>query len=69
MEVCQNVEMLLFHWIGIGCPKVVRCDRGTENCKLAKVHIAFRMNHNDSLSGSKSFIYGTSTANTVSQGQ
>ena len=45
---------------------MVRCDCGTENSKLAKVHIAFRMSHEDSLAGSKSFIYGPSTANTVS---
>ncbi|XP_065901982.1 uncharacterized protein [Dysidea avara] len=46
-----------------GCPRLVRADHGTENCAVAKIHIAFRMNHTDRLSGSKSFIYGPSTAN------
>ena len=49
-----------------GCPRVLRADLGTENCSVAKIHIAFRMNHNDSLSGNRSFIYGPSTANIVS---
>jgi len=49
-----------------GCPRIARANHGTENCGVAKVQIAFRMDHDDSLSGSKSFIYGPSTANTVS---
>lgn len=49
----------------IGCPRIIRADHGTENCAVAKVHIGLRMNHSDDLAGSKSFIYGPSTANTV----
>ena len=52
-----------------GCPLVVRADYGTENCGVAKVQIAFRMGHDDSLSQSGSFIYGPSTANIVSNAQ
>ena len=44
---------------------VVRSDYGTENCVVAKLQIAFRMHHTDSLSGERSFFYGHSTANTV----
>ena len=44
----------------------MRADFGTENCTVAKIHIALRINHDDSLSGGRSFIYGPSTANTVS---
>ena len=40
-------------------------DHGTENSVIAKMHIAFRMHHEDSLAGSKSFMYGPSTANIV----
>ena len=58
----QSTCLILFP----GCPRIVRADHGTENCGVAKVQIAFRMGHNDCLSGSKSFIYGPSTANTVS---
>ena len=39
-----------------GCPVVVRADYGTENCVVAKIQIAFRMNHLDSLSGQRSFF-------------
>ena len=49
-----------------GCPSVIRADYGTENTGVAKAHIAFRMHHSDSLAGSKSFLYGSSTANIVS---
>ena len=49
----------------LGCPKVIRSDYGTENCIVAKLQIAFRMHHNDSLSAEHSYIYGPSTANTV----
>ena len=48
-----------------GCPMVVRADYGTENCVVAKIQIAFCMNHPDSLSGQRSFFYGPSTANSV----
>ena len=49
----------------LGCPRLVRAEHGTENCGVAKIHIAFCLDHNDCLSGSKSFIYGPSTANIV----
>ncbi len=45
---------------------VVRGDCGTENCIVAQIQIAFRMNHDDDQSKEKSFIYGPSTANIVS---
>ena len=48
-----------------GYPRIVRADHGTENCGVATIHVAFRLDHDDCLSGSKSFIYGPSTANTV----
>ena len=57
-------------WIGycckccIGCPKVVRGDYGTENASVAKIHLAFRMNNTSDVT--KDFLYGPSTANTVS---
>ena len=44
---------------------MVRGDHGTENCVVATLQIAFRMNDMDAHGGSKSFIYGPSTANTV----
>ena len=34
---------------------------------MAKIHIALRMDHEDPLAGTKSFIYGPSTANIVSR--
>lgn len=49
----------------IGCPTVLRCDKGTENSILAACHMAMRHGHGDSLSGEKSFRYGPSTTNTV----
>ena len=44
---------------------VVRCDHGTENTSLATVQIAFRLLHDDSLSGEKSFVYGPSKSNNI----
>ena len=44
-------------------PRVLRCDRGTENSLVRRLQIALRMNHNDTLSGYSSFRYGRSTAN------
>lgn len=45
---------------------IVRADFGTENCVVAKAHIAQRMYHADAYAKEKSFIYGPSTANIVS---
>ena len=50
----------------IGCPRILRCDYGTENVRLATTQIAFRLDHDDAMSGKKSFVYGPSTGNIVS---
>ena len=50
----------------IGCPTILRCDKGTKNSTLAACHMALRHAHSDALSGEKSFRYGPSTSNTVS---
>lgn len=58
-------QLVLFYFCGyLGCPKVVRADYGTENASVAKIHLAFRMNHTSD--PAKNFFYGPSTANTVS---
>jgi hypothetical protein len=44
-------------------PKILRADRGTENSLLSEIQPTLRDKHNDSLSGSKSLMYGCSTAN------
>jgi hypothetical protein len=44
-------------------PKILRADRGTENSLLSGIQPTLRDKHNDSFSGSKSFMYGRSTAN------
>ena len=44
----------------------MRCDYGTENTRLATVQVAFRLFHDDSLAGERSFLYGPSTGNIVS---
>ena len=49
----------------IGCPAILRCDKGTENSILAACHMTMRHTHTDSVSGEKSFRYGPSTSNTV----
>ena len=46
-----------------GCPRRVRADRGTENSKVRNVQRLLRRNHQDSLAGEKSFVYGQSIAN------
>ena len=48
-----------------GCPKIVRVDKGTENCSVASTHIALRLNHTDNFAGENSFIYGPSKHNIV----
>ena len=53
----------------VGCPAILRCDYGTENTSLATVQIGFRLQHNDSLAGPKSFLYGPSKSNIVSCGR
>ena len=44
----------------------MRCDYGTENCLIGTAHIAFRLDSTDEDTAKKSFLYGTSPANTVS---
>ena len=46
-----------------GTATVVRADYGTENVKVAGIQRFFRRDCLDSLSGSKSFMYGKSVAN------
>ena len=53
-------------FIVTGCPRKVRADYGTENCVVAKLHIAFHLAFEEQSVAMKSFIYGPSTANIVS---
>ena len=53
-------------FIVTGCPRKVRADYGTENCVVAKLHIAFHLALEEESVAMKSFIYGPSTANIVS---
>ena len=52
-----------------GVPQVMRTDRGTENSIIAFVQPALRCFHQDDLAGEKSFHYGKSTSNQVSNTQ
>ncbi|KAJ8305087.1 hypothetical protein KUTeg_017365 [Tegillarca granosa] len=47
-----------------GCPRTVRADKGTENGSVRQIQIHLRAEHDDSLAGERSFVYGKSTANT-----
>ncbi len=49
-----------------GCPKIIRCDRGTENSVVAYLQPFLRRNCSDIFSGENSFRYGRSTSNQVS---
>ena len=40
------------------CPRLLRCDCGIENAKLAQLQPLFRYNDTDSMSGIRSFMYG-----------
>ena len=51
--------------MSVGCPRVVRSDRGTEIFLLAAAQVAFRSDGNDDLAGAKSYRYGKSTTNIV----
>ena len=51
----------------LGCPTLLRCDKGSENSLLSTCHMAMRHKHRDSFSGENSFRYGSSTTNTVSE--
>jgi len=45
----------------VGCPTIVRADRGTENCNVAFIQPFLRENSNDTFKGENSFMYGKST--------
>ncbi len=49
----------------VGCPKVLRVDKGTENVYASTAQIALRLHHEDAMSGSKSVIAGASVHNVV----
>ena len=49
----------------VGCPKILRCDRGTENSRIAYLQPFLRRNCHDSLAGTDSFQYGRSASNQV----
>ena len=44
-------------------PRMVRCDRGSENVVIKDIQICLRSFHTDTMSGTKSFSEGRSTAN------
>jgi len=46
-----------------GCPRVVRCDPGTENAGICRAQLFLRMHHSDSKAGPASFWRGKSTQN------
>ena len=48
-----------------GLPRLIRCDRGTENVKVAFLQPFLRRHGLDALSGIKSFQYGCSVTNQV----
>lgn len=49
------------------CPRIVRTDRGTENCTVAFLQPFLRRNGQDRLSKENSFQYGRSASNQVSE--
>ena len=59
----SNVIMICFS----GVPTIIRADRGTENSIVAFLQPAFRHDHTDYHAGERSFQYGRSSANQVSQ--
>lgn len=44
-------------------PRAIRSDHGTENVLIRDLQMALRFNHNDDMSGLRSFLFGRSTAN------
>lgn len=46
-----------------GCPRRIRADLGTENSFIEQMQKFLRRNHDDELSGERSFLYGKSTHN------
>lgn len=59
------MQLSIFINFLLGCPSIIRSDYGTENSILATCHMALRHNHDDELSGERSFRFGSSTTNTV----
>ena len=62
----QTTKFIYFNVCFIGCLRIVRVDHDRKFCCGQSTHTGFQMNHLDDLAGSKSFIYGPSTANIVS---
>ncbi|XDV33831.1 hypothetical protein PO909_004099 [Leuciscus waleckii] len=46
-----------------GCPRIIRCDMGTENVIMRDIQMFFRRNDVDERAGARSCITGVSTAN------
>ena len=61
--VCLNPAILYQELLG--CPSVIRMDKGTENILVASVQYALRSSHDDTFAGDKSFRYGSCPANIV----
>ena len=51
----------------IGCPVILRADRGTENSIVAFLQPTFRHENVDAFAGKNIFQYGWSSANQVSR--
>ena len=51
----------------VGCPRIVRSDRGTDNSKVAFLQPFLRRNNPDQLAGEHSFQYGRFASNQTSQ--
>ena len=49
----------------LGCPKILRVDKGTENVLVGTAQIALCLNNEDSMSGNRSLIAGASVHNVV----
>ena len=49
----------------LGCPRIVRADRGSENAKVAFMQPFLRRDGTDSQADWRSFHYGRSVANQV----
>ena len=60
-NTCCDTESAYF----LGCPRVLRADRGTENTNVAFIQPFLRHFDKDALAGEKSFWYGKSTSNQV----
>ena len=62
---CNNLILFVVIHDQLGCPQVIRIDKGVENSKLAEVQIALRMFHRDCHAQERSVTYGPSPANSV----